>query len=99
MSQPPQEVNTLFEDLRQDLSRETVPMPGACTCTACTRAPTVETPGQWLRLVWLYEGVERSLRGIAGHRHSSHTCSTYRSGMVRLDIPWRPAISVTWVSV
>jgi hypothetical protein len=65
MPQPPQAVDTLFEDLLQDLPPETVPM--AREFKAFTRARKVKTPVQLLRLVLLYCGLDHSLREVAGH--------------------------------
>jgi hypothetical protein len=64
MPQPPQKVDTLFEDLLQDLPPETVSM--AREFKAFTRARKVKTPVQLLRLVLLYCGLDKSLREVAG---------------------------------
>jgi len=64
MLQPPQDVDTLFEDLLQDLPPETVEM--ARAFKAFTRARKVKTPVQLLRLVLLYCGLDKSLREVAG---------------------------------
>jgi hypothetical protein len=65
MPQPPQDVDSLFEDLLQDLPPETVPL--AREFKAFTRVRKVKTPTQLLRLVLLYCGLDRSLREVAGH--------------------------------
>lgn len=65
MLQPPQDVDTLFEDLLQDLPQETVQM--AREFKAFTRARKIKTPVQLLRLVLLYCGLDQSLREVAGH--------------------------------
>lgn len=64
MPQPPQDVDTLFEDLLQDLPPETVAM--ARAFKAFTRARKLKTPVQLLRLVLLYCGLDKSLREVAG---------------------------------
>jgi Transposase DDE domain len=64
MPQPPQDVDTLFEDLLQDLPPETVAM--AREFKAFTRARKIQTPVQLLRLVLLYGGLDKSLREVAG---------------------------------
>lgn len=65
MPQPPQDVDTLFEDLLQDLPPETVEL--AREFKAFTRARKVKTPAQLLRLVLLYCGLDKTLREVAGH--------------------------------
>lgn len=65
MPQPPHDVDTLFEELLQDLPPETVQM--AREFKAFTRARKVKTPVQLLRLVLLYCGLDKSLREVAGH--------------------------------
>lgn len=65
MPQPPQDVDTLFEELLQDLPPETVSM--AREFKAFTRARKVKTPVQLLRLVLLYCGLDKSLREVAGN--------------------------------
>jgi hypothetical protein len=65
MPQPPQDVDTLFEDLWQDLPPETVEM--AREFKAFTRARKIKTPVQLLRLVLLYCGLDKSLREVAGN--------------------------------
>jgi Transposase DDE domain len=65
MLQPPQDVDTLFEELLQDLPLETGQM--AREFKAFTRARKVKTPRQLLRLVLLYCGLDKSRREVAGH--------------------------------
>jgi hypothetical protein len=65
MPQPPQDVDSLFEDLWQDLPPETVHM--AREFKAFTRGRKVKTPVQLLRLVLLYCGLDQSLREVAAH--------------------------------
>jgi hypothetical protein len=63
MPQPPQDGDTLFEDLLQDLPPKSVEM--AREFKAFTRARKLKTPVQWLRLVLLYCGLDKSLREVA----------------------------------
>lgn len=65
MPQPPQDVDTLFEELLQVLPPESVPL--AREFKAFTRARKVKTPGQLRRWVRLYCGLDKSLREVAGH--------------------------------
>ena len=65
MPQPPHDVDTLFEDVLQDLPPETVAM--ARESKAFTRARTLKTPAHLLRLVVRSCGLERSLREVAGN--------------------------------
>ena len=65
MPQPPQDVDTVFEDVLQDLPPETVAM--ARECKAFTRARKLKTPEPLLRLVLLYGGLDKSLRDAAGN--------------------------------
>ena len=65
MPPPSPDVDTLFEDLWQDLPPETVQM--AREFKAFTRARKIKTPVQLLRVVLLYCGLDKSLREVAGH--------------------------------
>ena len=65
MPQPPHAVDTLFEDLVQDLPPETVAM--AREFKAFTRVRKGKPPVQLLRLVLLTCGLDKSLREVAGH--------------------------------
>jgi Transposase DDE domain len=56
--------DTLFEDLLQDLPPETAPM--AREFKAFVRAKKVRTPEQLLRMVFLYCGLDKPLREVAG---------------------------------
>src|SRR5215510_8330897 len=56
--------DTLFEELLQDLPPETAQM--AREFKAFVRAKKVKTPGQLLRVVFLYCGLDKSLRAVAG---------------------------------
>src|SRR5215813_669567 len=64
MQLPLTDPDTLFEELLQDLPAETVQM--ARTCKALVRAKKVRTPAQLLRVVFLYCGLDKSLREVAG---------------------------------
>src|SRR5262249_47812280 len=64
MQLPLTDPDTLFEELLQDLPAETVQM--ARTCKAFVRAKKVKTPAQLLRVVFLYCGLDKSLREVAG---------------------------------
>lgn len=63
MQMPPADPATLFEDLWQDLPPETTAL--ARECKAFVRAKKVKTPQQLFRVVFLYCGVEKSLRETA----------------------------------
>ena len=63
MQMPPPDPDTLFEDLLQDLPPETTAM--AREFKAFVRAKKVKTPQQLLRVVFLYCGVDKSLRETA----------------------------------
>jgi hypothetical protein len=92
MPQPPQAVDPLFEDVLQDLPPETVPM--ARECKAFTRARTVTTPVQLLRLVLRYCGLDHSLREVAGHFTLLQERRTESAGAERLVAcrPWGRAL-------
>jgi hypothetical protein len=64
MQLPLTDPDTLFEELLQDLPSETVQM--ARTFKAFVRAKKVKTPAQLLRVVFLYCGLDKSLREVAG---------------------------------
>ena len=65
MLQPSPDVDTLFEDLWQDLPPETTQM--AREFKAFTRVRKMKTPVQLLRVVLRYCGLDKSLREVAGH--------------------------------
>ena len=56
--------DTLFEELLQDLPPETMQM--AREFKAFVRAKKVQTPAQLLRVVFLYCGLDKPLREVAG---------------------------------
>jgi DDE family transposase len=64
MQLPLTDPDTLFEELLQDLPPETAPM--AREFKAFVRAKKVRTPEQLLRLVFLYCGLDKPLREVAG---------------------------------
>lgn len=89
MPQPPQDVDTLFEDLLQDLPPETVSM--AREFKAFTRARKVKTPVQLLRLVLLYCGLDKSLREVAG------SCTLLVESITDSSVAERLAACRPWV--
>ena len=89
MPQPPQDVDTLFEDVWQDLPPETVSM--AREFKAFTRARKVKTPGQLLRLVLLYCGLDKSLREVAGN------CTLLVASITDSSVAERLAACRPWV--
>src|SRR5262249_62275136 len=64
MQLPLTDPDTLFEELLQDLPPETTQM--AREFKAFVRAKKVKTPEQLLRVVFLYCGLDKSLREGAG---------------------------------
>ncbi|MGH8060205.1 MAG: transposase [Candidatus Entotheonellia bacterium] len=98
MPQPPHDVDTLFEDLLQDLPPETVSM--AREFKAFTRARKVKTPVQLLRLVLLYGGLDKSLREVAGNYTLLVEAITDSSVAERLAAcrPWVRALLARMVS-
>ena len=64
MQLPLTDPDTLFEDLLQDLPPETASM--AREFKAFVRAKKVRTPEQLLRMVFLYCGLDKPLREVAG---------------------------------
>ena len=64
MQLPLTDPDTLFEELLQDLPPETAHM--AREFKAFVRAKKVKTPEQLLRVVFLYCGLDKSLREVAG---------------------------------
>jgi hypothetical protein len=73
MQLPLTEPETLCEKLWQDLPPETGQM--ARACQAFVRAKKVKTPAPLLRVVFLYGGVDKSLRAVAG------TCTALSESM------------------
>jgi len=64
MQLPLTDPDTLFEELLQDLPAETVQM--ARAFKAFVRAKKVQTPAQLLRVVFLYGGLDKPWREVAG---------------------------------
>ena len=64
MQLPLTDRDTLFEELLQDLPSEMAHM--AREFKAFVRAKKVQTPEQLLRVVFLYCGLDKSLREVAG---------------------------------
>jgi Transposase DDE domain len=92
MPLPLTDPDTLFEELLQDLPPETVPM--ARECKAFVRAKKVKTPEQLLRVVFLYCGLDKSLREVAGTLTALYEAITDQSVAERLRAcgPWVQAL-------
>src|SRR5215813_12215464 len=92
MQLPLTDPDTLFEELLQDLPAETVQM--ARTCKALVRAKKVRTPAQLLRVVFLYCGLDKSLREVAGTFTALYDSITDQSVAERLRAcgPWVQAM-------
>jgi hypothetical protein len=92
MQLPPPDPDTLFDDLLQDLPSETVTM--ARECKAFVRAKQVKTPQQLLRMVFLYCGLDKSLRETAADFTLLYETITDSSIAERLAAcrPWVQAV-------
>ncbi len=92
MQMPAPDADTLFEELLQDLPAETMPM--ARQFRAFVRAKKVKTPEQLLRLVFLYCGVDKTLRETAGNFTLLYERITDQSVSERLRAcgPWVHAL-------
>src|SRR5262247_2304644 len=92
MQLPLTDPDTLFEELLQDLPAETVQM--ARTCKAFVRAKKVQTPAQLLRVIFLYCGLDKSLREVAGTFTALYESITDQSVAERLRAcgPWVQAM-------
>jgi hypothetical protein len=92
MQLPLTDPDTLFEELLQDLPAETVQM--ARTFKAFVRAKKVKTPAQLLRVVFLYCGLDKSLREVAGTFTALYEAITDQSVAERLRAcgPWVQAL-------
>src|SRR5215510_1021920 len=92
MQMPPPDPDTLFEDLLQDLPPETMAM--AREFKAFVRAKKVKTPQQLLRVVFLYCGVDKSLRETAADFTLLYESITDSSIAERLAAcrPWVQAV-------
>jgi len=92
MQLPLTDPDTLFEELLQDLPAESVQM--ARACKAFVRAKKVKTPAQLLRVVFLYCGLDKSLREVAGTFTALYESMTDQSVAERLRAcrPWVQAM-------
>jgi len=92
MQLPLTDPDTLFEELLQDLPAETVQM--ARACKAFVRAKKVKTPAQLLRMVFLYCGLDKPLREVAGTFTALYESMTDQSVAERLRAcgPWVQAM-------
>jgi len=88
MQLPLTDPETLFEDLLQDLPPETAQM--AREFKAFVRAKKVKTPEQLLRVVFLYCGLDKSLREVAGTFTALYEAITDQAVAERLRAcgPW-----------
>ena len=92
MQLPLTDPDTLFEELLQDLPPETAQM--AREFKAFVRAKKVKTPEQLLRVVFLYCGLDKSLREVAGTFTALYESITDQSVAERLRAcgPWVQAM-------
>src|ERR671924_1709363 len=92
MQLPLTDPETLFEELLQDLPPEIVQM--AREFKAFVRAKKVKTPAQLLRVVFLYCGLDKSLREVAGTFTALYESMTDQAVAERLRAcgPWVKAL-------
>jgi hypothetical protein len=92
MQLPLTDPDTLCEELLQDLPPETAQM--ARECTAFVRAKKVKTPAQLLRVVFLYCGLDKPLRAVAGIFTALYESMTEQAVAERLRAcgPWVQAL-------
>jgi len=92
MQLPLTDPDTLFEELLQDLPSETMQM--ARAFKAFVRAKKVKTPAQLLRVVFLYCGLDKPLREVAGTFTALYESITDQSVAERLRAcgPWVKAM-------
>jgi Transposase DDE domain len=92
MQLPLTDPDTLFEELLQDLPPEIMQM--ARDFKAFVRAKKVKTPGQLLRVVFLYCGWDKSLREVAGTFTALYESMTDQAVAERLRAcgPWVQAM-------
>jgi hypothetical protein len=92
MQMPPTDPDTLFEELLQDLPPETITM--AREFKAFVRAKKVKSPQQLLRIVFLYCGLDKSLRETAADFTLLYESITDSSIAERLAAcrPWVQAV-------
>lgn len=98
MQLPLTDPDTLFEELLQDLPSEMAHM--AREFKAFVRAKKVKTPEQLLRVVFLYCGLDKSLREVAGTFTALYEAITDQSVAERLRAcgPWVQATDSTQFS-
>ena len=92
MQLPLTDPDTLFEELLQDLPPETMQM--AREFKAFVRAKKVKTPAQLLRVVFLYCGLDKPLREVAGICTALYASITDQAVAERLRAcgPWVQAM-------
>jgi Transposase DDE domain len=92
MQLPLTDPDTLFEELLQDLPAESVQM--ARAFKAFVRAKKVKTPAHLLRMVFLYCGLDKPLREVAGTFTALYESITDQSVAERLRAcgPWVQAM-------
>ena len=92
MQLPLTDPDTLFEELLQDLPAETGQM--ARACKALVRAKKGKTPAQLLRVVFLYCGLDKPLREVAGTLTALYESMTDQAVAERLRAggPWVKAL-------
>ena len=92
MQLPLTDPDTLFEELLQDLPAESVQM--ARAFKAFVRAKKVKTPAQLFRMVFLYCGLDKPLREVAGTFTALYESITDQSVAERLRAcgPWVQAM-------
>src|SRR5437773_11753616 len=92
MQLPLTDPDTLFEELLQDLPPETAHM--AREFKAFVRAKKVKTPEHLLRVVFLYCGLDKPLREVAGTCTALYESITDQSVAQRLRAcgPWVQAL-------
>src|SRR5499425_3726542 len=92
MQLPLTDPDTLFEELLQDLPSEAVQM--ARTFKAFVRAKKVKTPAHLLRVVFLYCGLDKPLREVAGTFTALYESITDQAVAERLRAcgPWVQAM-------
>ena len=92
MQLPLTDPDTLFEELLQDLPPETAQM--AREFKAFVRAKKIKTPAQLLRVVFLYCGLDKSLREVAGTFTALYETITDQAVAERLRAcgPWVQAM-------
>lgn len=92
MQQPTQEVDKVFEQLLQDLPAEIIEM--AYEFKAFARSRKIKTVEELLRVVFLYSGLDKSLREVAGNLTLTSEEITDTAIAKRLEAcrPWIKAV-------